>query len=116
MVDNKEISDKNMENAVGGSADNGEGFRIEVEYMIAGTKTMGVMGEKHYMTHWVEPETTIETIETWTWQRCNATGAVCQTFYKGRPCDKTATVGDLGIMPYPYDKLDMYIKASGGDW
>ena len=112
MTNSKEISDKNLETVAGG-ADNEEGFKIEVEYVVWGAKNPGAK-ERYGMTYWVEQDETIESIETRTWKRCYATSAVCETFYNGRLIPKTTTIRELGIKPY--ETLNMNIEATGGGW
>ena len=109
MANSKEISNKNLKGVAGGTDDDREGFMLKVEYSVYGSAPT-LVGEKHYMTHWVEMETTIENIETWTCNRCNVSSISCQTFHNGKLCNKTDTVGELEI--WPFEKLEMFIRTN----
>ena len=109
MANNKELSDKNLEAIAGGKEKNEEGFMLEVECVVFGAGPTR-RGEKQLMTHWVEMETTIESIETRACESCNASSAGCQTFYNGKLCDKTAMIGELGISPI--EKLTIFLRTS----
>ncbi len=111
-MNEKNIPDESLE-LVAGAGGGEEGFKIEVHYTISGTKDPT---SKQYIetTYYVEPDETIEHIETRTWQHSLADGANCETFYKGMLCAKGMTMRALNIKPY--EVLDMNVVAWGGGW
>lgn len=112
MDKNRTIDDKNLENVSGAMA-NGNSLRIMVEYIVSGK---GKPNEKRKFKKFydVEPDETIDHLETRVWRSCYATRAYCETFFNGAPVSKKSTIRMLKIKPY--DTLRMNIEAEGGGW
>ena len=112
MDKNRTIDDKKLENVSGAMA-NGTGFSIMIEYILCGKATPN-QKRKFKKFFDVEPDETIDHIETQVWRSCYAARAYCETFFNGTPVSKKTTIRMLKIKPY--DTLRMNIEAEGGGW